>query len=131
MKDDEFRSNLYHNTTRYLTHLYAAADRLMPPPTRDLNPTDFADAYAIYQDARQKRMDEAKALARQNGATTDDEKSMFPPELMRRYQIVIVPETNSKPAQLRAIKAKDVSRDAHTTAVACVRQGPLMISVSY
>lgn len=106
---------MYHNTSRYLTHFYTAADNLMPKPSQDLNPSEFSNPYAVFQHARQKRMDDSIAAAKSNGAVTVDPKEMYPAELMRKYQILIVPESNAKPAQLRAIKAKDV-RHAHTHA---------------
>ena len=110
------------NTQRYVNLFYAAADSLMPANSRDLQLDDF-NPNDVYQNQRQQRIDTAikemqgQAAAAGGAAAAanmPDVKDMFPPELMRRYEICILPSAMGKPTQLRQIKAKDVSKHTHT-----------------
>jgi hypothetical protein len=121
--DSSFFSSILHNTQRYVSLFYTAADALMPAPDADFisekvmtdgtegevdfNPDD------VYQAHRRARMETAirEATGAAGGAASSEIiNEMFPPELMRRYEIRITPSQNSKPTQLRQIKAKDVSQ---------------------
>lgn len=105
---------MLHNTQRYVNLFYGAADAMMPQPTRELGSDDF-NPNDIFQQHRQQRIDAAlreqaiaAGAAGAAAAGMPDVKDMFPPELLRRYEICITPSAHEKPTQLRQIKAKDV-----------------------
>jgi len=120
--DEEFRYNILSNTKRYETLFYAAADSLMPAPSRDLSHAEMTPEEVYYRQ-RKERLESALGKQRAEAAgaggsgsgstaaaqvTPQEMASMFPPELLRRYEIHFIPASNTKPTQLRQIRAKDV-----------------------
>jgi hypothetical protein len=117
-----------HNTQRYVNLFYAAADALMPSSAAPFSSDNFNPG-AVLQAHRIQRVEatmaeQAAQVAAAGGAAAaaglPDLKDMFPPELLRNYEIQITPAANSKPTQLRQIKAKDVSASEEQFMSACV-----------
>ena len=110
------------NTARYYTVFSAAIDEIMPQP--DEAESVAEDVYDVLHRHRlqQSAADQEASVASNNpngpdpssaegigadGATVR-RKNIFPPELMQRYEIQIVPRAKMAARSLRDVKAKDL-----------------------
>ena len=118
-------SRIQHNTLRYRSLFYHAADRILRTMKATIEPE--RSAHDIWLMHREQRLSDARARERQLAAAgsssaaslparaaADDEldydsdeereKRVFPVELLRRYEIHILPLSSSLPLPMRAIK---------------------------
>ena len=120
--DPNTLSRIQHNTLRYRSLLYHAADRIL----RTLKPTITPErsAHDIWLMHRETKLSEARAKERQLAAAgsgapqpragdedeldydSDEERErrIFPVELLRRYEIHILPLSFTQPLPMRAVK---------------------------
>ncbi|RHY91772.1 hypothetical protein DYB37_001831 [Aphanomyces astaci] len=87
------------NTRRYVTLFSDAVDEILPPPSRDIS-----QAHDVLDVLRLHRVQEA---------TTDpdhpvDIRTIFPPALMRRFELQLIPGVKTKPVPIRDVKASKV-----------------------
>ncbi|ETV95484.1 hypothetical protein H310_10955 [Aphanomyces invadans] len=97
--DEGFVRNIVRNTRRYVTLFSDAVDEILPPPSRDIT-----QAHDVLDVLRLHRVQEA---------TTDpdhpvDVRTIFPPALMRRFELQLIPGVKTKPVPIRDVKASKV-----------------------
>jgi DNA replication licensing factor MCM7 len=92
------------NSRRYISLFAEAVDENLPPPTRDI-----ADAQDVLDVLRTHR---AQELAQQQqttlGAENANANSIFPPALMRRFEVRLVPGVKMKAVPIRDVRAAKV-----------------------
>jgi DNA replication licensing factor MCM7 len=96
---EAFASNLQTNSSRYIALFASAIDDLVNnlPPTVEIEP----DVIDVLHAQRQQQAAAA--------VTEGTETSGIPPELMRRYEIVLIPPQGKvKPVSIRAVKAEHI-----------------------
>lgn len=122
--------NIEHNTSRYFEIISSAIDELLPQADDDAVGVED-DVYDILHRHRLQQqqtapdndtfiggMDgvapglggESSSLNGLNGveSSTNNAASNFPPALMRRYEVQIVPRVKMTPRSLREVKATDI-----------------------
>jgi DNA replication licensing factor MCM7 len=95
--DTALLHNILRNTRRYLQLFSEVVDQLMPAPDRALDATD--DVLDVIMAQRRER----NAQHQQTAETAGDQE-LFPPELMRRYNVYFRPPRNSVPLAVRSVK---------------------------
>lgn len=95
---------ILRNTRRYIALLSEAIDELLPVPTRDISDSqDVLDVLRIHR---------ARELAQQqqqsSGSADVSATHIFPPALMRRFEVRIVPGVKTKAVPIREVKAGKV-----------------------
>ncbi|DAZ97175.1 TPA: hypothetical protein N0F65_004025 [Lagenidium giganteum] len=102
--DDDFVHRIVRNTRRYISLFAQAIDESLPAPTRDIS--DSQDVLDVL------RLHRAQELAQQQqqttGSDTVDAANIFPPALMRRFEVRLVPGVKMKAVPIREVKAKQV-----------------------
>ncbi|CAK4624049.1 hypothetical protein LEN26_006344 [Aphanomyces euteiches] len=97
--DEGFVRNIMRNTRRYVTLFSDAVDEILPPPSRDIS-----EAHDVLDVLRLHRVQEA--------ATDSDQpvdiRTVFPPALMRRFELQLIPTVKTKPVSIRDVKASKV-----------------------
>lgn len=93
------------NARRYMALFAEAIDELMPAPTVDISHAqDVLDVLRLHR---------AQEIAAQNEQTPQEggsSENVFPPALMRRFEVRLVPGVKHKSAPIRDVKARDVGR---------------------
>ncbi|KAJ0400619.1 hypothetical protein ATCC90586_008486 [Pythium insidiosum] len=102
--DDAFVGRIVRNTRRYMVLFAEAIDDILPAPTRDISDSqDVLDVLRIHR---------AQELAQQqqqtSGTDTVNPANVFPPALMRRFEVRIVPGVKAKAVPIREVKASKV-----------------------
>ncbi|EQC41872.1 minichromosome maintenance protein 7 (cell division control protein 47) [Saprolegnia diclina VS20] len=97
--DEDFVRNVMRNTRRYVSLFSDAVDDILPPPSRDIS-----EAHDVLDVLRLHRVQEA---ATENDAPVDL-ATVFPPALMRRFELQLVPGVKTKPVPIREVKASKV-----------------------
>ncbi|KAL4116813.1 hypothetical protein PRIC2_012265 [Phytophthora ramorum] len=107
--DPSFVTRVLRNTRRYISLFSDAVDENLPPPTRDIS--DSQDVLDVL------RMSRAQELAQQRQTTDDTQPdgqppantaNIFPPALMRRFEVHLVPGVKLKAVPIRQVKAAKV-----------------------
>ncbi|CAK4081954.1 unnamed protein product [Aphanomyces euteiches] len=97
--DEGFVRNIMRNSRRYVTLFSDAVDEILPPPSRDIS-----EAHDVLDVLRLHRVQEA--------ATDSDQpvdiRTVFPPALMRRFELQLIPTVKTKPVPIRDVKASKV-----------------------
>ena len=96
------------NARRYISLFSDAVDENLPPPTRDIS--DFQDVLDVL------RISRAQELAQQQQLNDDGSRSIssgnaaniFPPALMRRFEVHLIPGVKLKAVPIRQVKAAKV-----------------------
>ncbi|KUF99304.1 DNA replication licensing factor MCM7 [Phytophthora nicotianae] len=108
-KDDPtFVSRIVRNARRYIALFSDAVDENLPAPTRDISDSqDVLDVLRISRaqelaQQRQTEEGESQAASNANAAT------MFPPALMRRFEVHLIPGVKLKAVPIRDVKAAKV-----------------------
>lgn len=100
--DEEFVQAIERNTQRYQDLFARAADSLMPEPSAEA--VESLDVVDIYNEQRLQRV----AMARAGRDEADGSQPNFPPELLRRFHLVILPRSSAKTRLMRDVKSKDI-----------------------
>lgn len=102
--DEEFVRRILRNTRRYLSIFSEAIDENLPVPTRDTS--DSQDVLDVL------RLHRARELAQQqqqsSGSTEVNANNIFPPALMRRFEVRLIPGVKTKAVPIREVKAGKV-----------------------
>ncbi|KAL4088169.1 hypothetical protein PRIC1_012596 [Phytophthora ramorum] len=107
--DPSFVTRVLRNARRYISLFSDAVDENLPPPTRDIS--DSQDVLDVL------RMSRAQELAQQRQTTDDTQPdgqppantaNIFPPALMRRFEVHLVPGVKLKAVPIRQVKAAKV-----------------------
>ncbi|KAG2773982.1 DNA replication licensing factor [Phytophthora cactorum] len=108
-KDDPtFVSRIVRNARRYIALFSDAVDENLPPPTRDISDSkDVLDVLRISRaqelaQQRQTEDGENQTASNANAAT------IFPPALMRRFEVHLIPGVKFKAVPIRDVKAAKV-----------------------
>ncbi|KAG3073347.1 DNA replication licensing factor [Phytophthora idaei] len=108
-KDDPtFVSRIVRNARRYIALFSDAVDENLPPPTRDISDSqDVLDVLRISRaqelaQQRQTEDGENQTASNANAAT------IFPPALMRRFEVHLIPGVKLKAVPIRDVKAAKV-----------------------
>eukprot|EP00981_Chlorochromonas_danica_P000270 scaffold61_cov180-Ochromonas_danica.AAC.22 len=96
--DQDFVSNILRNTLRYIRYFEEVADTLLPPPSNPYLTHDVVDVIEMQRIAALQRA----------GRVIENGGSDLPKSLLRRYQVIFLPLTSSKPRSLRDIHAEDI-----------------------
>ncbi|RLN93278.1 hypothetical protein BBJ28_00012583 [Nothophytophthora sp. Chile5] len=109
-KDDALVRRIVRNARRYVSLFADAVDENLPPPTRDIS--DSQDVLDVL------RLSRAQELAQQRRPPTDEgddaapattaANNVFPPALMRRFEVRLVPGVKLKAVPIREVKAAKV-----------------------
>ncbi|BDA48060.1 DNA replication licensing factor MCM7 [Coccomyxa sp. Obi] len=100
---DTLLDGFENNTKRFVKVLCEAADDAMPVPDRqDLE----EDIYDILYNQRRARLEALQAKGIETGNPNDN----MPPELTRRYEVVVKPQTKQRALKLREINADHIGR---------------------
>ncbi|CAH0519669.1 unnamed protein product [Peronospora belbahrii] len=111
-KDDaNFVSRIVRNARRYISLFSDAVDENLPPPTRDIS--DFQDVLDVLRISRaqemaqQRQINDSEIDSRQSTAT-GNAADIFPPALMRRFEVHLIPGVKLKAVPIRHVKAAKV-----------------------
>ncbi|CAK9781347.1 MCM-domain-containing protein [Cutaneotrichosporon oleaginosum] len=95
--DHSLLHNILNNTRRYIQLFADVLDKLMPEPDNDLDTSDDI-------------LDMVMAWRREHNAAGEDEneldRTQFPPELMRRYNVFFRPPRGTDVLAVRAVRAQ-------------------------
>jgi DNA replication licensing factor MCM7 len=124
--DASFSDSIKLNTKRYLNLLYDVADKAMPKRTLKNSEDDIEPIEEVILNQRMANLNANNG----NGSDRHVNKDQIPPELLRKFEIIIVPGGNEKRGRaigmsMRELKAKNigslVSIDAIVVRVSDVR----------
>lgn len=107
--DPTFVTRMARNARRYMALFAEAIDELLPAPTVDIaHAQDVLDVLRLHraQEIAAQNQQQQEAGAAPPGASDN----VFPPALMRRFEVCLVPGVKQKPAPIRDVKARDVGR---------------------
>ncbi|KAF0689972.1 Aste57867_18616 [Aphanomyces stellatus] len=97
--DEGFVRNIMRNARRYVTLFSDAVDEILPPPSRDITEAhDVLDVLRL-QRAQESTVDPEHPV---------DVRTIFPPALMRRFELQLIPGVKTKPVPIRDVKAAKV-----------------------
>ncbi|KAL7421120.1 DNA replication licensing factor MCM7 [Cryptotrichosporon argae] len=100
--DRTFLHNILRNTRRYVQLFCDAIDAVMPEPDHELDYT--ADVLDLIMQQRREMNEQMRAD--ELGA----EQNMFPPELMRRYNVYFRPPRNNDVLAVRAVRGSHLGK---------------------
>ncbi|KAG1712806.1 hypothetical protein DVH05_000541 [Phytophthora capsici] len=110
-KDDaNFVSRIVRNARRYISLFADAVDENLPPPTRDISDSqDVLDVLRMSraQEVAQQRQTEDNEDGSQPAANVNT-ANIFPPALMRRFEVHLIPGVKLKAFPIREVKAAKV-----------------------
>ncbi|KAG1699881.1 hypothetical protein DVH05_012320 [Phytophthora capsici] len=110
-KDDaNFVSRIVRNARRYISLFADAVDENLPPPTRDISASqDVLDVLRMSraQEVAQQRQTEDNEDGSQPAANVNT-ANIFPPALMRRFEVHLIPGVKLKAVPIREVKAAKV-----------------------
>ncbi|KAF8343932.1 DNA replication licensing factor MCM7 [Cantharellus anzutake] len=89
---------ILHNTRRYVHLFYETLDSLMPAPTKDISQEDDVLDVIVHQ-RREKNIE-----------NDSNDADIFPPQLMRRYNLYFVPLHSDTPLSVRRIRGSQIGR---------------------
>jgi DNA replication licensing factor MCM7 len=91
------------NTMHFISMFSDAIDQLLPLPTVELPTDDVLDVLLAHRKAQRE-------AAAQAGDAQQDRNHGLPPDLMRRFEVYIVPtsKTAQKQRAVRAVRAEDI-----------------------
>ncbi|CAI5709803.1 unnamed protein product [Peronospora destructor] len=109
--DATFVSRIVRNARRYISLFSDAVDENLPPPTRDIS--DSQDVLDVLRISRAQELAQQQQL---NDNETDgshsissgNAASIFPPALMRRFEVHLIPGVKLKAVPIRQVKAAKV-----------------------
>lgn len=106
LEGDQFIEGLERNTRRYAQIFAEAIDKELPVPT---NISIVDDIYDVLLKERQRRIEQMRqGLSEDEAGADNDAIPQLPPELLRRYQVVILPRAKMPTLRLREIGAQHV-----------------------
>eukprot|EP00128_Syssomonas_multiformis_P012475 Colp12_sorted_trinity150504_noHs@10580 len=100
---DELAAKVERNTLRYINMFCTVIDELLPAPTVEL---DALEASPLDMHIRHR-------MSLRNNGNVDvdmDPRKHYPAELMRRYELRIIPSSQTKVKSVREIKADSIGR---------------------
>lgn len=103
-------TRIVRNARRYISLFSDAVDENLPPPTRDISDSqDVLDVLRMSraQELAQQRQTEDGQADGQTPANANA-ASIFPPALMRRFEVHLVPGVKLKAVPIREVKAAKV-----------------------
>ena len=100
-QDEDFVSNMKRNTIRYVRLFEKAVDALLPEATERIE----EDIFDILQQQVQERVAQFEQAG---GEPVPVDKLSIPNDLLRRFQVSIIPPVADKPKKLREIRALEV-----------------------
>jgi DNA replication licensing factor MCM7 len=107
--DPTFVTRIVRNARRYISLFADAVEENLPPPTRDISDSqDVLDVLRMsraQEMAQQQQTDNSEADGTQPPANT---ANIFPPALMRRFEVHLVPGVKLKAVPIREVKAAKV-----------------------
>eukprot|EP00644_Phytophthora_capsici_P011688 jgi/Phyca11/536287/estExt2_fgenesh1_pg.C_PHYCAscaffold_500046 len=108
--DANFVSRIVRNARRYISLFADAVDENLPPPTRDISDSqDVLDVLRMSraQEVAQQRQTEDNEDGSQPAANVNT-ANIFPPALMRRFEVHLIPGVKLKAVPIREVKAAKV-----------------------
>lgn len=111
--DEGFVERIQINARRYMELFAKAADILMPRPTPGRENTSQTtegvdDVFDVLLSQRIQQQEESSRAASGSGNVPSDPHAAFPPSLLRRYEVNIVPPTKLKCVSLREVRADKI-----------------------
>ncbi|KAE8997320.1 DNA replication licensing factor [Phytophthora rubi] len=112
-KDDPaFVTRIVRNARRYISLFSDAVDENLPPPTRDISDSqDVLDVLRISRAqelAQQRQTEDAQTDGQPPANANANAANIFPPALMRRFEVHLVPGVKLKAVPIRQVKAAKV-----------------------
>lgn len=97
-------SRIVRNTRRYIALFSEAIDENLPQPTRDISDSqDVLDVLRLH-----RAQEVAQQQQQQTGSAQPTDDKVFPPALMRRFEVRLVPGVKMKAVPIREVKASKV-----------------------
>ncbi|KAL3670712.1 hypothetical protein V7S43_003900 [Phytophthora oleae] len=109
-EDANFVSRIVRNARRYISLFADAVNENLPPPTRDISDSqDVLDVLRMSraQEVAQQRQTEDNEDGSQPAANANA-ANIFPPALMRRFEVHLIPGVKLKAVPIREVKAAKV-----------------------
>eukprot|EP00941_MAST-03F_sp_MAST-3F-sp1_P004823 g4823.t1 len=103
--DEDFVRHIERNARRYVNLFSTAIDDLLPA----LQPLDAHFEMDAVDVLRNQRLQQQREAAEERGGEIDASK-VFPPELMRRYEVHICPRSAKPEVSIREIGASQIGR---------------------
>ena len=100
-QDEDFVANMRRNTVRYVRLFEKAVEQLLPEATVRVD----EDIFDILQ---QQRLERVQRHEEGGGEPVPVDKLNIPSDLLRRFQVSIIPPVADKPKKLREIRALEV-----------------------
>ncbi|KAK9894513.1 MCM-domain-containing protein [Cystobasidium minutum MCA 4210] len=94
----ELVQNIIQNTRRYIDLFSEAVDQLLPAPSKDISYK--SDVHDVIMAHRRER----------NQINEENESAVFPPELLRRYNLYFRPLRSSTPLAVREVKGAHLGK---------------------
>jgi DNA replication licensing factor MCM7 len=110
--DQAFLRSVEGNTVRYLELFYQAVDDILMEDRREA-PEEFAEDDGVDAMLRAHRVGQHAEILREGGEEPADKREllkMFPAQLLRLYELRIVPRTTEKPLSLRQVAGSSLGR---------------------
>jgi DNA replication licensing factor MCM7 len=100
-ESEEFATRVISNAFRYRRIFAEIAEKIMPEPTVSVVDEDVIDI--LY--AQRRRQNNGNTAG---AGTADEAAASFPPELRRRFEVLILPPTKQKQTPLREVKSAHI-----------------------
>lgn len=127
--DPELAENIVGNARRYTTLFSDAVFDMLPDyKEREVEHKDVLDVFVEH-----RLMMERQLHPPQPGQTPADVHSMFPPELLRRYEIQFKHSSNQKAESIRNVKAEQIGKLTVVRGIVtrCTEVKPVMSVATY
>eukprot|EP00884_Botryococcus_braunii_P012595 jgi/Botrbrau1/21336/Bobra.0184s0046.1 len=103
----ELQDAILNNTRRYQQLIAEAVDQALPAPTTDI----VEDIFDVLERQRRLRLQSnLEATGVDAIAAREDPQNALPPELMRRYEVVIHPPAKMKALKMREVTARHIGK---------------------
>ncbi|KAL5475357.1 hypothetical protein EMCRGX_G025158 [Ephydatia muelleri] len=124
--DRELAERIAQNTRRYTTLFSDAVFELLPTyRQRDVMAKDALDVYIEHRMLLRQRF--------RGDTQPSDPRNMFPPELIRRFELYFAPQSRYKPLSVRKVKADSIGKLICTRGIVtrCTEVKPVMVVATY
>ncbi|KAG7387485.1 Mcm2-7 hexameric complex component [Phytophthora boehmeriae] len=107
--DEVFVTRIVRNARRYIALFSDAVDENLPPPTRDISDSqDVLDVLRMSRAQEMAQQRQAEDPSNQSEGQTLNAANIFPPALMRRFEVHLIPGVKLKAVPIREVKAAKV-----------------------
>ena len=130
-EDPRFGERVAKNSKRYLELFATAADAILESIPRGNDPMRVEGTGDVIEVLRNQRIQQQQESIMDTDEAIRDAQETFPPSLLRRYEVKIVPPTKSKSISLREVKSEHIGALVRVSGI-CTRVSDVkpMVSVA-